>query len=55
MAKRLYVASFGFPDMAIAAVAKDSPAAPDFRRLRSRIEVPPVEAAPRVLTLIDEP
>ena len=39
--KRLYVASSGFLDMAIAAVAKDSDAAKDFRRLRSRIERPP--------------
>ena len=50
MSKRLYVAASGFLDMAIAAVEKDSAAAKDFRRLRSRIGLPPVEAAPRVPT-----
>ena len=44
MSRRLYVTGSGFLDMAIAAVAKDSDAAKDFRRLRSRIERPPVEA-----------
>ncbi|MBI4416420.1 MAG: hypothetical protein HY557_05500 [Euryarchaeota archaeon] len=41
MTRRLYVASSGFLDMAIAAVQKDSDAAKDFRRLRSRVERPP--------------
>ena len=44
MSRRLYVTGSGFLDMAIAAVAKDSDAAKDFRRVRSRTERPPVEA-----------
>ena len=40
MSRRLYVTGSGFLDMAIAAVAKDSDAAKDFRRLRSRIDRP---------------
>ena len=41
MTRRLYVTSSGFLDMAIAAVAKDSAAAKEFRKLRSRIGKPP--------------
>jgi len=41
MTRRLYVTSSGFLDMAIAAVAKDSAAAKEFRKLRSRIDRPP--------------
>ncbi len=40
MTRRLYVTSSGLLDMAIAAVAKDSPEAKEFRRLRSRISRP---------------
>ena len=40
MTRRLYVTSSGFLDMAIAAVAKDSAAAKEFRKLRSRIGRP---------------
>ena len=50
MSRRLYVASSGFLDMAIAAAVKDSDAAKDFRRLRSRIERPPVQAVSPVPT-----
>jgi hypothetical protein len=49
MTKRLYVASSGALDMAIAAVEKNSPAAKEIQRLRSRASRPPagVEAAVR--------
>ncbi len=40
MTHRLYVTASGFLDMAIAAVQKDSPAAKEFRVLRSRMRRP---------------
>ena len=41
----MYVTASGYLDMAIAAVSKNSPAAANFRRLRSRITRPDREAA----------
>ncbi len=38
--RQMYVTASGYLDMAIAAVRKDSPAAANFRRLRSRIRRP---------------
>lgn len=46
MTHRLYITASGFLDMAIAAVSKDSPAAKEFRVLRSRIDRPPREGEP---------
>ncbi len=43
MTHKLYITASGFLDMAIAAVSKDSPAAKEFRVLRSRIRRPPQE------------
>ncbi len=40
MTHRLYVTASGFLDMAMAAVQKDSPAAKEFRVLRSRMRRP---------------
>ena len=39
--RRYYVTASGFLDMAIAAVSKDSEAAAEFRKLRSRVARPP--------------
>ena len=55
MSRRLYVTGSGFLDMAIAAVEKDSPAAKDFRRLRSRVGRPPVAVEGAVATPIVKP
>ena len=55
MTKRSYVAASGFLDMAIAAVEKNSPAAKDFRRLRSRVGRPPADAGGAVATPIVRP
>ena len=38
--RQMYMTASGYLDMAIAAVSKDSPAAANFRRLRSRIRRP---------------
>ncbi len=43
MSQHLYVTASSILDMAIGAVSKDSPAAKEFRTLRSRIARPPLE------------
>ena len=44
MSQRYYVTASGFLDMAIAAVSKDSQAAAEIRKLRSRVVRPPRDA-----------
>ena len=54
--QQMYVTASGYLDMAIAAVSKDSPAAANFRRLRSRIRRPDhEEAAVEPISPVPEP